>query len=176
TNSGAAFSPDGGRLACTLSKDGNPELYVTGANGGGAHRLTHTAGVESSPTWSPNGDEIIYSSDDRGTPQIYRISSGGGNGTYIPTGFGYCTEPSWSPDGKKVAFSVRQGGFQIAVLDLQGGQARILTSGERPAWGPDSRHILFAEGGALYLIDAQTGRKSKVLDGLGKITEPTWSR
>jgi len=176
TNSGAAFSPDGGRLACTLSKDGNPELYVTGAGCGGARRLTHTPGVESSPTWSPNGDEIIYSSDDRGTPQLYRISSGGGSGSLISTGFGYCTEPSWSPDGKKVAFSIRQGGFQIAVLDLQGGQARVLTAGERPAWGPDSRHILFAEGGALYLIDAQTGKKTRVLDGLGKITEPTWSR
>src|SRR6478752_6198048 len=29
TNSGAAFSPDGGRIAVTLSKDGNTELYVT---------------------------------------------------------------------------------------------------------------------------------------------------
>ena len=176
TNSGAAFSPDGGRLACTLSRDGNPELYVCGAGGGGARRLTHTPGVESSPTWSPNGDEIIYSSDDRGTPQLYRISAGGGSGVQISTGFGYCTEPSWSPDGKKVAFSVRQSGFEIAVLDLQGGQARVLTSGERPAWGRDSRHILFAQGGALYLIDSQTGKKSRVLDGLGKITEPTWSR
>ena len=176
TNSGAAFSPDGGQLACTLSKDGNPELYVVSVGGGGAHRLTHTPGVESSPTWSPSGGEIIYSSDDRGTPQLYRISAGGGSGSLISTGFGYCTEPNWSPDGKKVVFSVRQGGFQIALLDLQGGAARILSSGERPAWGRDSRHILFADGGALYLIDAQTGRKTKVLDGLGKITEPTWAR
>ena len=174
TNSGAAFSPDGGQLACTLSKDGNPELYVVGASGGGARRLTHTPGVESSPTWSPSGNEIIYSSDDHGTPQLYRISASGGSGSLISTGFGYCTEPSWSPDGKKLAFSVRQGGFQIAVLDLQGGPARVLASGQRPAWGPDSRHLLFAEGGALYLIDVQTGRKNRVLDGLGKITEPTW--
>lgn len=174
TNSGAAFSPDGGQLACTLSKDGNPELYVVNASGGAARRLTHTSGVESSPTWSPNGSEIIYSSDDRGTPQLYRISASGGSGTLISTGFSYCTEPSWSPDGKKVAFSVRQGGFQIAVLDLQGGPARVLTSGERPSWGSDSRHLLFADGGALYLIDAQTSRKTRVLDGLGKITEPTW--
>ena len=174
TNSGAAFSADGGQLACTLSKDGNPELYVVSVSGGGTHRLTHTQGVESSPTWSPSGNEIIYSSDDRGTPQLYRISASGGSGSLIPTGFGYCTEPSWSPDGKKVAFSVRQGGFQIALLDLQGGPIRILSSGERPSWGRDSRHLLFADGGALYLMDVQTGRKTKVLDGLGKITEPTW--
>jgi TolB protein len=176
TNSGASFSPDGGRIACTLSKDGNPELYVTGASGGGARRLTHTPGVESSPSWSPDGNEIVYSSDDRGGPQLFRISSGGGSGSLIATGFSYCTEPNWSPDGKKIAFSIRQGGFQIAVHDLQSGQTRVLCSGQRPAWGADSRHLLYADGGALFLIDAQTGRKTNVLDGLGKITEPTWSR
>lgn len=177
TNSGAAFSPDGNRIACTLSRDGNPELYVTGDNGGGARRLTHTPGVESSPAWSPDGSEIIYSYFDRDSPQLYRISSGGGSGTHLPTGFNYCTEPNWSPDGKKVAFSIRQGGFEIAVLDLQSGQAHVLASGERPAWGADSRHLLYADGGALFIIDAQTGKKIRLpIDGAGKITEPTWSR
>ena len=177
TNSGAAFSPDGGRLALTISKDGNPELYTIGASGGGARRLTRTRGVESGPTWSPDGDEIIYSSDDRGSPQLYRISSSGGSGQMISTGHSYCTEPSWSPDGKKVAFNVRGGGeFQIAVLDLDGGGSRNVGVGQDPAWGPDSRHIIFAEGGALYMLDSVTSRKNKILDGLGKITEPSWSR
>jgi len=173
TNTGAAYSPDGHRIAATLSKDGNPELYVIS---GGAHRLTHTPGVESSPTWSPDGDEIIYSYDGSGAPLLYRISVGGGEGHEISTGHGYNTEPDWSPDGKKVTFNVRDGGFQIAVLDLQSGSTKVVASGENPVWGPDSRHILYAEGGALYLLDAQTGKKAKVLDGLGKITEPTWSR
>ena len=31
TNSGAAFSPDGNRIALTISKDGNPELYTVSA-------------------------------------------------------------------------------------------------------------------------------------------------
>lgn len=174
TNTGAAYAPDNHRIAATLSKDGNPELYVIG---GGAHRLTHTPGVESSPTWSPGGDEIIYSYDEQGGPQLYRISSGGGAGRHVPTAHNYCTEPSWSPDGKKVAFNIREGGsFQVAILDLNGGGTRVVASGENPVWGPDSRHLMYAEGGGLYLLDAQTGRKSKVLDGLGKITEPTWSR
>lgn len=174
TNTGAAYAPDGHRIAATLSKDGNPELYVIS---GGAHRLTNTPGVESSPTWSPDGGEIIYSYDESGGPKLYRISAGGGSGREISTGHSYCTEPNWSPDGKKVAFNVREGGsFQVAVLDLQGGSTRVVAAGENPVWGADSRHLLFAEGGALYLLDAQTGRKIKVLDGLGKITEPTWSR
>ncbi|HEV2994501.1 MAG TPA: hypothetical protein VGW99_00955 [Chthoniobacterales bacterium] len=177
TNSGAAFSPDGGRIALTVSKDGNPELYTVSANGGSARRLTHTRGLESGPTWSPGGDEIIYSYDDGRGPQLYRISSGGGIGQPISTGHGYCTEPNWSPDGKKVAFNVRGGsGFEAAIVDPGGGGTRVLSSGENPIWGADSRHIIFTDGGALYLLDTVNGHRSKILDGLGKITEPSWSR
>lgn len=177
TNSGAAFSPEGGRIALTISKDGNPELYIVGAGGGGARRLTRTRGVESSPTWSPDGSEIIYSFDDAGGPQLYRISSSGGTGQPISTGYRYCTEPSWSPDGKKIAFNVRSGGeFQVVVMDLASGNKRTVATGEDPAWGPDSRHLIFTEGGALYMVDTISGRKNKLLDGLGKITEPSWSQ
>jgi TolB protein len=177
TNTGASYSPNGHELAVILSKDGNPELYTTSAGGGSAHRLTHTKGVESSPTWSPSGDEIIYSSDDAGSPQLYRISAGGGSGRSISTGHSYNTEPNWSPDGKKIAFTVRDGGsFTIAILDLGSGNVRTVGSGEGPAWGPDSRHLIFAEGSSLILLDAQTGQRTTLVSSLGKISEPTWSR
>jgi TolB protein len=176
TNSGAAFSPNGNRIALTVSKDGNPELYTVSASGGGAKRLTHTRGIESGPTWSPSGDEIVYSSDERESPQLYRISASGGSGQMISTGQNYCTEPNWSPDGKKIAFNVRSGGFHVAIVDLAGGGTRVLSSGENPVWGADSRHLIFTEGGGLYLLDTVTSRKNKILDGLGKITEPSWSR
>jgi TolB protein len=178
TNSGAAFSPDGGRIACTLSKDGNPEIYVTGLSGDSPRRLTHSRGVESSPTWSPNGSEIIYSSDEKGSPQLYRISSAGGAGRFLSTGHGYNTQPNWSPDGKRVAFNVRTGGgFQIATMDLDSGVTRIaIEEGENPCWGPDSRHIVFARGSGLYLFDAVTGKETRLVGDLGKISEPTWSR
>jgi len=175
TNSGAAFSPDGGRIAVTLSKDGNPELYVTGSGGGGARRLTRTPGVESSPTWSPDGGEIIYSSDEGGSPRLYRISSGGGSGRPVGPG-GYSTEPNWSPDGKKIAYNTRSGGFQVSILDLASGSVRTVGEGQDPVWGADSRHLIFSTGSALMLLDAQTGQRTTLVGGLGKISEPTWSR
>jgi TolB protein len=176
TNSGASFSPEGGRIACTLSRDGNPELYIATSNGSGATRLTRTRGVESSPTWSPNGSEIIYSSDERGGPQLYRISAGGGSGRLVPTGYSYCTEPSWSPDGSKIAFTARQGGFNIAVADLASGTSRILAQGQDPAFGPNSRHIIYSEGSSLILLDTVKGRRTPIITGLGKVSEPSWSR
>jgi TolB protein len=176
TNSGASFSPDGSRLALTISKDGNPELYTVSANGGGARRLTHTRGIESSPTWSPGGSEIIYSFDSASAPQLCRISADGGSGHPVATGRDNCTEPNWSPDGKKIAFNVRSGDFQIAVMDLAGGGTRVLSSGQNPVWGADSRHLIFTQDGALYMLDTVTSRRNKILDGLGKISEPSWSR
>jgi TolB protein len=177
TNSGAAFSPDGSRIAVTLSKDGNTELYVTNSGGGNPHRLTRTNGVESSPTWSPDGGEIIYSYDDHGSPQLYRISESGSGAREISTGHNYNTEPNWSPDGKKVAFNIREGGsFQVAILDLSGGGTRTVGEGQDPVWGADSRHLIFAGAGGVVLLDTQTGQRNTLVGGLGKISEPTWSR
>ena len=179
TNTGAAFSPDGGRIALSCSRDGNPELYTVNSGGGDAHRLTHTPSVESSPTWSPDGSEIIYVSDAGGQPQLYRISADGGSGRHISTGFGYCTEPNWSPDGKRVAFNVREGGgFAVAVLDLEGGgNARVVASDAgRPAWGADSRHLLFSSGDSLSILDVPTGKRTHIVSGVGKVSEATWSR
>lgn len=177
TNSGAAFSPDGGRIACTVSRDGNPELYVMAINGSGARRLTKTRGVESSPSWSPDGREIVYSSDEGGSsPRLFRISSGGGVGRPISTGFGYSTEPSWSPDGNKIAFSARSGGFIVGITDLRSGGNRTLGNGEDPVWGANSRHLIYSSGSSLMLLDTTTGRSVPMITGMGKVSEPTWSR
>jgi TolB protein len=177
TNSGAAFSPDGTHVACTLSKDGNPEIYVTGISGDSPRRLTHTRGVESSPTWSPSGSEIIYSSDEKGSPQLYRISAAGGAGRFLSTGFGYNTQPNWSPDGKRVTFNVRSGaGFQVATMHLDSGATRVaVEEGESPCWGPDSRHIIFSRKSGLYLFDTVTGKETRLVGDLGRVSEPTWS-
>ena len=60
--------------------------------------------------------------------------------------------------------------------DLASGTTRTIGEGNDPVWGADSRHLLIASGGALILLDAQTGARATVVSGVGKISEPTWSR
>jgi TolB protein len=53
---------------------------------------------------------------------------------------------------------------------------KTLGEGEDPVWGADSRHLLCAAGGSLMMIDAQSGTRTPLIGGLGKISEPSWAR
>ncbi|HUK64566.1 MAG TPA: hypothetical protein VLV15_14585, partial [Dongiaceae bacterium] len=57
-NTSASYSPDGREIVCTLSQDGNAEIYRLDARGGEPRRLTTSRGIDTSPCWSPTGREI----------------------------------------------------------------------------------------------------------------------
>lgn len=179
-NSGPSFSPDGSQIAMTLSKDGNPEIYTMPIGGGTPTRITRTRGGETSPSWSPTGDRLVYSSDDRGSPQLF-IS--GANGVsemdHLVTGNSYCTKPDWSPDGKLIAFTTRTGGeFQIGVYDVASRTGHLVTTsgGQDPVWTADSRHLVYSNGGRLYLLDTVSRQSLPIDVGASGAGEPTVSR
>ena len=78
-NTSAGYSPDGREIACTLSQDGNSEIYLLDARGETPRRLTHESGIDTSPCWSPTGRELAFTSDRDGTPQVYLMDRDGGN-------------------------------------------------------------------------------------------------
>ncbi|MEM7148131.1 MAG: biopolymer transporter Tol [Verrucomicrobiota bacterium] len=179
TNSGAAFSPDGNKIALSMSFAGNPEIYVTNSKGKSARQITKHPAVDSSPTWSPDGRHIIFVSDRTGNPQLYSVSSSGGQPQRLGVGYGFCTEPSLSPDGQRLAFTVRSGGSNaVAVYHFQTRNSQIIASGgaEDPAWGADSKHLVYTKNNTLYMIDVETGATNRVISGMGRISEPNWTR
>jgi Tol biopolymer transport system component len=69
--------------------------------------------------------------------------------------------PAWSPNGKAIAFcrSQPQG---IWLLDPHGGDASRIADGHSPSWSPDGREITFDEGGGIWTMDANGGRRRQV--------------
>ena len=97
-NTGASWSPDGSKIAVTLSKDGNPEIYVISAGDGSVlTRITDNKAIDTSPAWSPDGASIAIVSDREGGPQIFVAPAGGGAAKRVSKNGSYNTTPAWSP-------------------------------------------------------------------------------
>ena len=82
------------------------------------------------------GDFDLYTANPDGT-HVLQV-------THVPS---YCTE--WSPDGTRIAFTFVEpnGADQIATMDPDGSNLKVLTSGptisECPSWSPDQSKIVF---------------------------------
>ncbi len=101
------FSPDGTKVAMSLSQDGNTDLYEMDVRGRGMRRLTNTPAIDTSPSYSNDGTQIVFNSDRGGTQQLYVMGAGGGGEKRISFGEGRYATPVWSPRGDFIAFTAR---------------------------------------------------------------------
>jgi len=174
-NTGASWSPDGRKVALTLSKDGNPEIYVISASDGSIiTRITNDKAIDTSPAWSPDGGQIAFVSDRNGGPQIFVVSSSGGNASQVSFNGSYNTTPTWSPRAGKriIAYTTRDGGrYDIVTLDLATKAMVRITQGEgsneEPAFSPNGRAVAYARAGqGIFISNADgTGKGVKVWSG-----------
>ena len=183
-NAGADISPDGRKMALTLSKDGNPELYVRDMRSGKLTRLTKTGtAAEASPSWSPDGRKIVFVSDASGSPQIYIISSTGGRPRRVTFRGNENVSPDWGQNGMIAYSSRRRGRYQVCVQDPDKRVEKQLTSDyvdhEQPSWAPDGRHIAYArtEGyvSDVYVLDTLGDAQVRLTRFKGDWYSPAWS-
>jgi len=186
TNSSPAWSPDGTKLAFMSSAFGDPEIFVADANGGHMHRLTYSAGVDTSPMWNPRtGQQIVFVSDRSGEPLLYSMNADGSNTERIDMpDMGYVVDPAWSPNGQLLAFCWRRpsGNFDLYVMDIASRQLVELTKdaarNERPSWAPDGRHIVFEStrtGTRQIWSMLADGSQPRQLTTDGQNESPNWS-
>jgi uncharacterized protein YjdB len=74
-NRGPEVSPDGRRIAFVSTRDGNPEIYEAGIDGGSPRRLTKSGDRKNSPRYLPNGD-LIYVLEKGNKARVMRLSAG----------------------------------------------------------------------------------------------------
>ena len=186
TNSSPAWSPDGGQIAFMSSQGGDPQIYISDADGGHLHKMTFSAGVSTSPAWNPKtGKQIIFVSDRGGEPVLYLANSDGSNVEKLDMpDMGYVVDPAWSPNGQLLAFSWRRpsGNFDIYIMDIVSRQLVELTRdagrNERPSWAPDGRHIVFEStrnGTRQIWTVLADGSQPKQLTYEGQNESPNWS-
>jgi TolB protein len=189
TNSTAAWSADGTKLAFSSSMRGDPEIFAADANGSDPKRLTAYKGSDVSPVWNPKTNaQIAFVSGRTGLPQIYIMEADGTNVQRITDG-GYAVSPSWSPNGQFLTFAWRRnygagapGGQDIYIMDIASKQWVQLThdSGvnDYPSWSPDGRHIVFesTRGGRTQIWTMLAdGSQQRQLTTNGSNQQPNWS-
>ncbi|MGA2025182.1 MAG: Tol-Pal system beta propeller repeat protein TolB [Steroidobacteraceae bacterium] len=183
-NGAPAFSPDGTRLALTLSGTaGNLDIWLLDLATQALTRLTDDPAVDTEPAWSPDGKSIYFTSDRAGGPQIYRLDVANPKHVQrITFGSGYDARPRASPDGSKIAFVTREGSnYRIGVQDLASGTVSVLSRGsldESPSFAPNGATIIYAgrdgEIGTLQTVSVDGQVTQRLTSSQGELREPVW--
>lgn len=183
-NGAPAFSPDGRRLALTLSsRDGNLDIHVLDLQSGALERLTDHPAIDTEPVWSADGSRILFTSDRAGGPQIYEMEARPqARARRMSFQGAYNARARVSPDGRTLAFVTREGAaYRIAKQDVQTGTVQVLTTGsqdESPSFSPAGSMLIYAtrEAGRSVLatvsVDGLT--RARLRSERGEVREPTW--
>jgi len=202
--SGAAWSPDGSRLAF-IGQAGptSPErVYVTSRSGTNTRPVTPADLVlgflGGDVDWSPDGSRLVFSAahpfgEDFGN-DIYVIGTDGTglvNLTLSPP-FSANLRPRWSPDGRLIAYTcsdVDRDGTRgdICTIPAEGGPRTNLT--KRLAfyfdflWSPDGSKLLFAGPGEsefggddLFVMNGDGSGMVRLTNSSGHEELGSWTR
>jgi Tol biopolymer transport system component len=93
-----AVSPDGNKIAFTSNRDGNFEIYVMNANGGGLKRLTEDDATDEYPVWSPDGQWLAFHSNRSGNFDIFIMRPDGSDVRQLTDDEADDMEPFWGTD------------------------------------------------------------------------------
>lgn len=185
---GAAFSPDGTRLAYSLADDDGSQIWVANADGSSPRKITDTRyGINSSPSWSPDGKRLAFVSNRGGSPQVYVMNADGSGVKRLTFQGNYNQTPDWSPRGDVIAFTARdeRNAFDLFTVHVETGKVTRLTqdqgNNEEPSFSPDGRLLLFTStrGGAprLYVMTADGSQQHALpAEGKGSFLTPAWGR
>ena len=138
------------------------------------------------PTLSPDGKTIAFAilNKEKKTSDIFLMNRDGSSRKRLTSQDEktYATAPAWSADGKRIAFQICKGTLiesdgrskvysdsqEIAVMDADGKNLKILGKGAHPSWSPDGKKLLYVVVNEklnfhLWCMDADGKNPSRVV-------------
>ena len=182
------LSPDGRRLAVSVQRGDDWDVWVYDIERDVATRLTFGSGYDADPVWSPDGRYVAFASDrDDGKMATYRTRSDGtGEAERLiePGKLEFPAPLSWSPDGTHLMLVSPgpDGSDDLWLLpaDEEGEPEPYLSSPFDEGDGyfsPDGRWIVYRSnetgGSEIYVRSTQGPGKWQISDGGG--WQPVWS-
>ena len=182
------WSPDGSQIAFYSNRSGYHEVWAINPDGSRLRQLSHLRSSATLPLWAPDGSRIAFTDSnatktlvfdprktwDTQTPEILP-SLGPGRGAFLTAG-------SWSPDGHHIAGGETGGpsGLRPGVLVYHVDSRtyeRLMDFGDGPRWLNDSRRLVVASEGKLFLVDSRTRKWYELLLARGEwLSSPAVSK
>jgi Tol biopolymer transport system component len=175
--SGAAWSPDGARIAFNGSSGSAVQLWVMDRAGGNIRPLGFSSSTSAGipfpdPDWAPGGRRIVLSYGE----DIFIVNRDGTGRRRLTRGGDEEWSPAWSPNGAWIAFTRAP---QIWRMRTDGSAQQALGRGDEADWSPNGKRIVFTiegpRGRDIYSMRADGTDRRRLTSTPGDEGAPSWS-
>jgi serine/threonine protein kinase/Tol biopolymer transport system component len=146
-----AVSPDGGRVAIVLRRNGKGQLHVLSADGAELQPIAEGIDAKGTSCWSPDAKWIVTGGTDATGLGLFKIPLEGGSPVRLVSG--KALNPVWSPDGSLIVYAgtnvstfapllaVRPDGTSVKLPDIS-----LRRLGEHVRFSPDGKSLIYMQG------------------------------
>ena len=183
---GFDWSPNGKSVAWLRSYAHSEEIIIRDLVSGEERQLTSYRKPINDITWSPN-NQILFSSSKGGNENIWMVAVEGGEPVQITRGTGPDVGMRVSGDDQRLLYLETRYSGDIWSADVDGRNARQLTSDERlaviPTFSPDGRQIAFSTssgdikdpGNKVFIMQSDGSNRMQLPTGEGNYVIARWS-
>jgi Tol biopolymer transport system component len=146
-----AVSPDGGRVAIVLRRNGKRQLHILSTDGAELQPIAEGIVPQGSSCWSPDGRWIVTGGSDASGPALFKIPLEGGPPVRIVNGS--ALNPVWSPGASLIVYAgtnvstfapllaVRPDGTSVKLPAIS-----LRRLGEHVRFSPDGKNLIYMQG------------------------------